>query len=109
MALLRGTLDILVLKTLSWGAMHAFEIVNWLEERSGGKLEIQDAALLQSLHRLEERELIQAEWGVTRNDRKAKYYKLTPAGRTRLREDSAQLRDDVEVLTSILASKKAAS
>ena len=109
MALLRGTLDVLVLKTLSWSAMHAFEIVSWLEDRSGGKLDIQDAALLQSLHRLEERELIEAEWGVTRNDRKARYYRLTSSGRTKLREDTAQLRDDVGVLTTILAAKKTAT
>src|SRR2546423_10001409 len=80
MALLKGTLDVLVLKTLSWGPMHGFEITSWLETRSGGRLGITDAALLQALHRLEERELLTGEWGVTKNERRARYYRLTPAG-----------------------------
>lgn len=58
MAVLKGTLDVLVLKTLSWGPMHGFEITKWLETRSGGRLGITDAALLQALHRLEERGLL---------------------------------------------------
>lgn len=64
MALLRGTLDVLVLKALSWGPMDGFEITAWLEERSSGRLTIVDAALLQGLHRMEARDLITAEWGV---------------------------------------------
>lgn len=107
MALLRGTLDIIVLKTLSWGPMHAFEIATWLESRSSGRLDIQDAALLQSLHRMEERKLIVAEWGVTKNDRKARYYRMTAAGRATLRAETAQLAEDVSALTRILATKKA--
>ena len=81
MALLKGTLDVLVLKALSWGPMHGFEITSWLEERSGGRIGVTDAALLQALHRMEERELLAAEWGVTRNGRRARYYALTTAGR----------------------------
>ena len=61
------------------------EITTWLEERSGGRLSIVDAALLQALHRMEERNLIAAEWGVTQNARRARYYRLTPTGRVRLR------------------------
>jgi DNA-binding PadR family transcriptional regulator len=67
MALLKGTLDVLVLKTLSWTPMHAFEITTWLEDRSSGRVVVEDAALLQALHRMEERQLIVAEWGVTKN------------------------------------------
>ena len=59
-ALLKGTLDVMVLKTVSWGAMHGFEIVSWLESRSGGRLDITDAALLQALDRLEARDLLTA-------------------------------------------------
>ena len=70
MALVKGTLAVLVLKTLSWTPMHAFEIVRWLEERSGGHFAIDDAALMQALHRLEDRSLLAAEWGVTENGRK---------------------------------------
>ena len=107
MALLKGTLDVLVLKTLSWGAMHGFEIGSWLEERSGGRIGVTDAALLQALHRLEERELIAAEWGVTANGRRARYYSLTAAGRATLRAESAALVDDAEALTTVLTARRA--
>jgi PadR family transcriptional regulator PadR len=108
MALLKGTLDVLVLKTLSWGPMHGFEITSWLEERSGGRIEVTDAALLQALHRMEERGLLTADWGVTRNGRRARYYQLTATGRAALREESAALADDVEALTAILTARKVA-
>ena len=78
MPLLKGTLDPLVLKTLSWAPMHAFEITSWIEDRSAGRVAVDDAALLQALHRMEERRLIEAEWGVTKNGRRARYYKITP-------------------------------
>jgi transcriptional regulator len=107
MALLKGTLDVLVLKTLSWGPMHGFEIITWLEERSGGRLEVSDAALLQALHRIEERGLIRAEWGESRNGRKARYYTLTASGRVHLKAESAALVDHVKALTTILAARSA--
>lgn len=107
MALLKGTLDVLVLKTLSWTPMHAFEITTWLEERSAGRLVVDDAALLQALHRLEERMLIVAEWGVTKNGRRARYYRLTAAGRAHLRAESARLVDHFDALTTVLALRKA--
>src|SRR5829696_6621284 len=66
--LLKGTLDVLVLKALSWAPMHGFEITAWLESRSDGALGVQDSALYQALHRLEERGLTAAEWGVTSNN-----------------------------------------
>jgi transcriptional regulator len=106
MALLKGTLDVLVLKALSWGAMHGFEITSWLEERSGGRLDVTDAALLQALHRMEERELVAAEWGVTKNGRRARYYKLTVTGRATLRAQSAALVDDAEALTAVLTARR---
>ena len=101
MALLKGTLDPLVLKTLSWSPMHAFEIATWLEERSSGRVEVDDAALLQALHRLEERRLIVAEWGMTENSRRARYYKLTRAGREQLRAESARLVDQLDAVITI--------
>ncbi len=107
MALLKGTLDVLVLKTLSWGPMHGFEITSWLEERSAGRIGVTDAALLQALHRLEERGLLTAEWGVTANNRRARYYALTAAGRTTLRAESAALVDHAEALTAILTARRA--
>jgi PadR family transcriptional regulator, regulatory protein PadR len=107
MALLKGTLDVLVLKTLSWGPMHGFEITSWLEERSGGQLNVVDAALLQALHRMEDRKLIAAEWGITRNGRRARYYHLTPKGRATLRTESAALVDHVKALTAVLTAQNA--
>jgi PadR family transcriptional regulator PadR len=107
MDLLKGTLDVLVLKTLSWSPMHAFEITTWLEERSTGRLVVDDAALLQALHRMEERKLIAAEWGVTKNGRRARYYKLTPSGRAFFRTESERLVDHFDALTSVLGAKKA--
>ena len=82
---LKGTVDLLVLKALSWGPMHGFGISNWLEEQSVGAVAIDDSAMYQVLHRLEARDLIEAEWGVSENNRKARYYRLTPAGRRYLR------------------------
>ena len=107
MALLKGTLDVLVLKALSWGPMHGFEITSWLEDRSGGRLTVEDAALLQALHRMEARKLVAAEWGVTKNARRARYYRLTPAGRAHLRAESTKLVDHVNALTTILTARRA--
>jgi PadR family transcriptional regulator PadR len=98
---------VLVLKTLSWGPMHAFEIAKWLEDRSGGKLSVEDAALVQALHRLEERAILAAEWGITDNGRRARYYRLTSAGRVHLRAESKRLTDYAETLALVLAARSA--
>jgi PadR family transcriptional regulator, regulatory protein PadR len=87
--LLKGTLDLLILKTLSWGAMHGFGVASWLEDQSDGALGVDDSALYQALHRLEGRGFVDAEWGVSENNRKVRYYRLTPAGRQRLRAETA--------------------
>lgn len=105
MPLLKGTLDVLVLKTLSWGPMHGFEITRWLEERSGGRLDVTDAALLQALHRLEGRGLLAGEWGVTQNERRARYYRLTTAGRAALRADVKAMLEQFEAMTDVLTAR----
>ena len=109
MALLKGTLDVLVLKALAWGPMHGFEITRWLDERSGGRIDVVDAALLQSLHRMEERGLVTADWGITENGRRARYYQLSKAGRLRLREESADLVDHIKALITVLSARSAES
>jgi len=106
-ALLKGTLDVLVLKTVSWSPMHAFEITSWIEERSNGRVAVDDAALLQALRRLEERRLLAAEWGVTKNGRRARYYRLTPAGRAFLKAESERLVDHFDALVTILGTRSA--
>lgn len=107
MALLKGTLDALVLKTLSWGPMHAFEITKWLEDRSGGRLSVEDAALMQALHRLEERGILVAEWGITDKGRRARYYRLTTVGRAHLRTETKRLVEYTDALTAILGARSA--
>ena len=107
MALLKGTLDVLVLKTLSWTPMHAFEIASWIEDRSAGRVVVDDAALLQGVHRLEARKLVRAAWGVTKNGRRARYYELTSAGRAFLRAESERLVDHFDALVTILNTNRA--
>ena len=101
--LLTGTLDLLVLKALSLGPRHGFAIATWLEERSRGEMEVEDSALYQSLHRLEERRLVQATWGVTSNNRQARFYRLTPAGSSRLHAESETWRRYARVVGRLLA------
>jgi transcriptional regulator len=100
--LVKGTLDVLVLKALSWTPMHGFEITTWLEGRSGGALGIQDSALYQALHRLEARGLAAAEWGVTANNQRARYYRLTDDGRAHLVAETTRWVRYAELVTGIL-------
>lgn len=102
--LVKGTLDILILKTLSWGPMHGFEIVDWLEQRSGGVLGVEDSALYQALHRMDARGLIAAEWGLTENNRRARFYRLTSAGRQRLRAETSTWRRYSAAVTEVLGA-----
>ena len=88
--LLQGTLDVLVLKALSWGARHGHSVATWIRSTTEDDLNIEDGALYTALHRLEKRGLIEAEWGLSDNNRKAKYYELTEAGRRELRQSSAR-------------------
>ena len=103
---LKGTLDLLVLRALSWTPMHGFEIVSWLERAGNGTLDLEDSALYQAVYRLEERGLLQAEWGVTENNRRARYYKLTTAGRSFLRAETKNWMQYAETVTTILTAGK---
>src|SRR5687767_14737926 len=103
LAPMKGTLDTLVLKALTWEPMHGFEITTWLESQSQGELGIDDSALYQALDRMEERGLIKAEWGLTGNNRRARYYRMTAAGRAHLRAESAKWARYAEVMSRILA------
>mgnify|MGYP003579993687 CR=1 FL=1 len=104
LGLLKGTLGVLILKSLSWQPLHGFEITLWLEEQSGRTLEIDDSAVYQAVHRLEERGLVKGEWGLSEKNRRARYYRLTAAGRAELRAQSAQLLAYARAMTSILTS-----
>jgi PadR family transcriptional regulator, regulatory protein PadR len=107
MTLIKGTLDVLVLKALSWTPLHGFEITTWLEDRSNGRLSVDDAALFQALHRMEERGLITAEWGVTENNRRARYYSMTARGKSQLKAQAAELTQYAQVVTTILSARSA--
>ena len=87
--------------------MHAYEITSWLEERSGGRLGFEDAALIQSLHRMEEKGLLGAEWGVTKNGRKARYYRISTLGRQHLKAEVEALTDSIEATVAVLALRRA--
>ena len=87
-----GTLDLLVLRVLASGPLHGYGIATLVQERTEGHLVIEDAALYQALHRLDRQGLVDAEWRPSENNRRARYYELTPAGRGRLREETANWR-----------------
>jgi len=88
MELLQGTLQMLILKTLARGPMHGYSIAESIQQTSNDVLKVEEGALYPALHRLELRGLVSAEWGVSNNNRRAKYYRLTAAGRKTLKEDA---------------------
>ena len=83
--LLQGTLDLLILKTLTWGPMHGYAVIRWIGDTTDADLRIEEGALYTALHRMEKRGWIESEWGLSENNRKAKYYQLTQLGRKQLR------------------------
>ena len=87
--LLPGTLDLLILKSVSLGKLHGYAVLLRIEQITGGALLIQQGALYPALYRLERQGLIESEWGVSDNNRRAKYYKLTTLGRQRMRDEAA--------------------
>src|SRR5438105_4064076 len=88
--LLHGTLDALILKTLSWGPRHGYAVARWLEETTDEMIQIEEGSLYPALYRLEERALIEAEWGMSELGRRAKIYRLTARGRAQLRVETAE-------------------
>ncbi len=109
LTVVKGTLDVLVLRALLWRPMHGFEVSTWLEERSAGALDVDDSALYQALYRLEQRGLIAAEWGVTANNRRARYYRVTAAGEAHLRTETATWVRYAATVTGILTDPYPAS
>ena len=100
--LLQGTLDLLVLKTLTWGPMHGYAVSRWIRQRTDNVLTVEDAALYQALHRLERKGLIESEWGLSENNRRAKYYQLTQGGRRQLRAEASEWRQYAEAVFKVL-------
>lgn len=100
--LLHGTLDLLVLKALAGEPMHGFGLSKWIEARTNNELVIVDSALYKALHRLEDNGAIASEWGVSDNNRRAKYYSLTPRGRQMLRAEVATWKRYVAAITNVI-------
>ena len=100
--LLQGTLDLLVLSVLLAGPRHGYAIATVVREQTGGGLTVEDAALYQALHRLHRQDLVDAEWGPSENNRRARFYTLTPAGRKRLRQETANWHRYVRAVNAVV-------
>jgi transcriptional regulator len=100
--LLHGTLDALVLKTLSWGPRHGYAIARWIEQITDDALRIEEGSLYPALYRMERRGWIEAEWGLSENNRKVKFYRLTDAGGERLAIETAQWARFTDAVSKVL-------
>ena len=105
--LLRGTLNLLVLKTVSWGPMHGLGILRSIEQTTGDRLQIEEGALYPALHRMEQAGWLDAEWGYTDRNRKAKFYRLSPRGRTQLAAELSKWSRYTEAVEMVLAAPAA--
>lgn len=100
--LLRGTFDVLILKTLAWGPAHGYAVASWIEHVTDDALRIEEGSLYPALHRLERRGLVQAEWGLSENNRRAKFYTLTAEGRAQLSAETSSWSRFVEAVGKVL-------
>jgi len=107
LGLLRGTLDLFVLKTLSWGPMHGLAVLQWIERTTNDRLQIEEGALYPALHRMEDKGWLEAEWGHTDVGRRAKFYRLTAAGRRQLATELAKWARYSETAALVLNAKSA--
>ena len=103
-SLLPGTLDLLILKAVSLGALHGYGVLLRIGQISGGALNIEQGALYPALYRLELQGLLATEWGTSENNRRAKFYSLTPAGRKRLRQETESWQRLVDAMSASLAA-----
>lgn len=101
--LLQGTLDLLILRTLAWQPMHGYAVSRWIRRRTEETLHVRDAALYQALRRLERKELVEAEWGLTETNRRARFYALTPAGERQLEREVSLWEQYAEAVARVLA------
>ncbi len=104
--LLQGTLDLLILKTLSWGPAHGYSIARWIEQLTGQVLQVGEGSLDPALHRLEERGWVEAEWRRSENNRRAKFYRLTTLGRSRLRTEAVMWERFVDAMAKVLRASE---
>jgi PadR family transcriptional regulator len=102
--LLQGTLDLLVLRALSAEPRHGYGVASWIRRTTGDRLQIEEGALYTALHRMEKRGWLVAEWGVSENNRRAKYYELTAKGRSQLRQKTTQWSDYASAVFQVLGA-----
>ncbi len=102
--LLRGTLELVILRSLTWGPLHGYTITEWIEQATGGELLIEEGTLYPALHRLEKKGLLEAEWGLSDKNRRAKFYQLTAAGRQQLRTETHAWRTYAEAVARALGT-----
>ena len=102
--LLQGTLDVLILKTLSWGPRHGYAVSRWIAETTDDALSVEEGALYTALHRLEQRRLVESEWGLSENNRRAKFYQLTAAGRSALRAQTTRWTQYADAVFKVLGT-----
>lgn len=104
--LFTGSLDLLILKAVSWGPRHGYAIGQWLKQSTSEVIVVQEGALYPALHRLERQGLLEEEWGVSETGRKAKFYRLTPAGRRHLKSELARWSEFARVMTLSLSTER---
>jgi PadR family transcriptional regulator, regulatory protein PadR len=104
LGLVNGTLDLLVMRTLAWGPRHGFAIARWIRATSDDAILVEDRALYLALHRLEERHLVESEWGLSENNRRARFYQLTRSGRKQLQSREEHWTRYVKAVYKILRS-----
>lgn len=102
--LLQGTLDVLVLRALSWGTMHGYAVARFIRDGSGGTFQVLDGALYTALHRMEERGWVTSEWGASDKKKRAKFYRLTTAGRRALRAETETWNDYAAAVARVMAA-----
>lgn len=100
--LLQGTLDLLILKTLSWGPAHGYAVARWIEQLTGSVLQVGEGSLYPALHRLEERGAVASEWQLSESGRRARFYRLTNAGALQLRAETASWGEFVKAVAKVL-------
>ncbi|MBN9660541.1 MAG: PadR family transcriptional regulator [Acidobacteria bacterium] len=104
----RGTLDVIILKTLSWGPLHGYAIAQWIRQQTDEAILVEEGALYPALYRMEDKGWIDAEWGLSENNRRAKYYRLTPAGHERLASEARTWENYAAAIAKILGATRGA-
>ncbi len=103
--LLQGTLDVLVLKALVWGPRHGYAVAEWIRRTTDDALQVEDGALYTALHRMEKRKWLESEWGLSANNRRAKFYQLTDAGERQLRRGATDWAAYAEAVFKVLRAE----